>query len=109
MKLKTIVAIPVLVILQGCAGINVAMISERDAKGKDVDQVVAELKARGLSCGQEYREKLITGQSSRYLTVACTTKDIGPICPDSYRVYVDFIPETRMVSSLSKFSKTNCF
>jgi hypothetical protein len=110
MKINTGLAIALLTILQGCTGMNVALINEKEAVGKDVDQVVAELKARGLVCSQEYRDKVAnTGKLSKNFTLLCTAKDGVPICPESYKVYVDFSPDTRKVVSLDKFSRTNCF
>jgi hypothetical protein len=106
---KSIWMVTLAVLCQGCVDMRVAMINPKDAKGRDVDLVVFELKKNGLMCGNEYRGKLSTGNVSRYLTVKCVAKEAALFCPESYRVYVDFDPETRTVSSLKKFSETNCF
>lgn len=40
--------------VQRCIDMRVAMISESDAVGKPLDQVIANLQSRGISCGQEW-------------------------------------------------------
>jgi hypothetical protein len=108
MKINTGLAIALLTILQGCTGMNVALINEKEAVGKDVDQVVAELKARGLVCGGEYREKAIdTGNI--FGAQDCAARDKSLVCPESYKVALIFNLNTRKVLSLNKFSRTNCF
>ena len=101
-------AILLSIILQGCTGMNVASISERSAKGKDVNQVVAELENRGMICGKEFLEKAVDS-ATVFGTVVCSTKEIALFCPESYSIYISFYPETRKVVSLNKFSRTNCF
>ena len=108
MKINTGLAIALLTTLQGCTGMNVALINEKEAVGKDVDQVVAELKARGLVCGSEYREKVInTGELIG--RVMCGTKEKMFFCPESYEASIVFDLSTKKVLSLNKFSRTNCF
>lgn len=106
---KLVLMMALTTMLQGCVDMRVAMISERDAKGRDVDIVMSELKSKGLRCGEEFRERLTTGAPSRYLTISCAAKEIALMCPESYTIYVDFDPATRKVVSLNKFSRTNCF
>ena len=108
MNFTTKCAILLLMILQGCTGMNVASVSARDAKGKDVDQVVAELKNRGMICGNEFLEKAVDS-ATVFGTVVCSTKEIALFCPESHSIYVSFSPGTRKVVSLNKFSRTNCF
>jgi hypothetical protein len=108
MNRQAILALTLAAFLQGCTGMSVASISERDAKGKDVDQIVSELKAKGLSCGVEHQIKAVdTGHS--FGEVMCGTKEVALVCPESYQIPIVFELSTRKVLSLNKSSRTNCF
>lgn len=92
----------------GCVDMRVAMISERDAVGKPLDQVVANLKSRGLSCSPEYQSRVVnTGEIIG--RVNCSAEEKAIMCPQSYQIPVSFDLKTRLVLALGKFSKTNCF
>jgi hypothetical protein len=106
---RTTLMTALMILLQGCVDMRVAMVTERDAKGREIEQLIAELKSKGLACSDEFRERLTTGAPSRYLTIACAIKETALMCPESYTIYVDFDPVTRKVCSLNKFARTNCF
>lgn len=94
--------------LQGCTGMRVAVISEKEALGKPIDSVIENLKSRGLTCGHEYQSKYVnTGDAVG--RVDCSIKEKALVCPESYQIPVSFDLKTRQVLALGKFSRTNCF
>jgi hypothetical protein len=95
-------------LLQGCTGVSMLTISSRDLKGRDVDEVVATIMSRGLSCGREYQERDIFG-GGPYGAINCGAKGSSPICPASFRAYLLFDLNTRKVLSLTKDERENCF
>lgn len=105
---KLIFMVALTVFLQGCVDMRVAMISEREAVGKPLDQVIENLQSRGLNCGQEYQSKVVnTGEFVG--RVNCGIQERALLCPESYQIPVSFDLKTRLVLALGKFSKTNCF
>lgn len=94
-------------LLQGCTGVSMLTISSRDLKGRDVNEAVATIMSRGLSCGKEYQPKDLGGEP--YGLVVCGGKGASPMCPSSYSVRVVFDLKTRKVLSLTKDERENCF
>lgn len=95
-------------LIEGCTDITVATISPKDAKGRGVDQVVSELRAKGISCGEEHQIKAVdTGNN--FGEISCFIKERALSCPESYQIPIVFDLSTRKVISLNKFSRTNCF
>ena len=105
---KNILAVALIVMLQGCTGMALWTISPRDLKGQDVDEVVAKIKSRGLSCGAEYQERDVFGRGP-YGSINCGAKGSALICPTSYGVYIGFDLQTRKVLSVTKDERENCF
>ncbi len=96
-----------IVLLQGCTGMALWTINSRDLKGHDVDEVVAKVKSRGLSCGEEYQPKDLGGNP--YGLVICGASGVVPICRTSYSSRIIFDLQSRKVLSVTNGERDNCF
>ena len=94
--------------LQGCTGFTAAGVHKQEMIGRDVDQVISELKSKGFTCRGKYQNKVVnTGELSGL--VNCGIKENALMCPKSYGVYLGYELSSNKVDSFFKDERTNCF
>jgi len=95
-------------IMQGCAHLTAATTSAHALKGRDVDEVTANLKSRGYSCGARGEEKVVNSKKI-VGRVNCGIREKGFFCPMSYGISISFDLVTNRVTSVLQDSQANCF
>jgi len=96
------------VILQGCTHLTATMANAQKLEGRDVDEVIADLKNRGYLCGDKAKNKVFNSQEMVGV-VSCAIREAGFLCPESYRIFMSFDLVTSKVRTSLKDSRTNCF
>ena len=95
-------------LLSGCAGMEAKQADTNAMKGRSVDDVIAELKGKGLTCGRKY-EKKVVNSSKIAGTVGCGASEVAVICPVHYGIAISFDLLTNKVESATKLEGTSCF
>ncbi len=95
-------------LIAGCAGVAASGFDKSNTVGRDVDEVIAEMKAKGLNCTAKFEAKQAVTNKSIGSTV-CYSKEKSPFCPDIYTVSMGFDLSTNTVTSFGKDKRTNCF
>ena len=97
--------------LSACASFADQGLNKENTVGRDVDEVIQIVRARGFSCGKDKDKdkdkEFITSRSIG--GVLCSIKEPSLICPNTYKVYVGYELDTNKVIAFGRRTMANCF
>jgi hypothetical protein len=106
--MKRVVWLAAITLTTGCAGYQQALSNPESMKGKPVDAVISALQSRGYVCSEK-KELNVKAWNENVGLVQCGSKEISPVCPNSYAIRLTFNLQSNLVYTATKTERVNCF